>query len=111
MPRSGVAARSITRACATPWRRQLQPPGGNSTSKAAACPDDRAVSLALAHHKCFERGARLNRLQAGLEQCGFLVDARDDVVARIDEEAALFKTRLQSVEARAAFEAFMMRKR
>ena len=37
--------------------------------------------------------------------------SRDDIVARIDEEAALFKTRLQSVEARAAFEAFMMRKR
>jgi enoyl-CoA hydratase/carnithine racemase len=35
----------------------------------------------------------------------------DDVVARIDEEAAVFKTRLQSAEARAAFEAFMMRKR
>jgi enoyl-CoA hydratase/carnithine racemase len=35
----------------------------------------------------------------------------DDIVARIDEEAALFKTRLQSAEARAAFEAFMMRKR
>ena len=37
--------------------------------------------------------------------------SRDDIVARIDEEAALFKTRLQSAEARAAFEAFMMRKR
>jgi enoyl-CoA hydratase/carnithine racemase len=35
----------------------------------------------------------------------------DDIVARIDEEAALFKTRLQSAEARAAFEAFLMRKR
>ena len=35
----------------------------------------------------------------------------DDIVARIDEEAALFKTRLQSAEARAAFEAFMLRKR
>jgi enoyl-CoA hydratase/carnithine racemase len=37
--------------------------------------------------------------------------SRDDIVARIDEEAALFKTRLQSAEARAAFEAFLMRKR
>jgi len=37
--------------------------------------------------------------------------SRDDIVARIDEEAELFKTRLQSAEARAAFEAFMLRKR
>lgn len=37
--------------------------------------------------------------------------APDEIVARIDEEAELFKTRLQSAEARAAFEAFMMRKR
>ncbi len=37
--------------------------------------------------------------------------SRDEIVARIDQEAALFKTRLQSAEARAAFEAFMMRKR
>jgi enoyl-CoA hydratase/carnithine racemase len=35
----------------------------------------------------------------------------DDIVARIDEEAALFKVRLQSAEARAAFEAFLTRKR
>ena len=35
----------------------------------------------------------------------------DEIVARIDEEAELFKTRLQSAEARTAFEAFMMRKR
>jgi enoyl-CoA hydratase/carnithine racemase len=35
----------------------------------------------------------------------------DAIVARIDEEAAVFKTRMQSAEARAAFEAFMMRKR
>jgi len=35
----------------------------------------------------------------------------DEIVARIDEEAELFKTRLQSAEARAAFEAFMTRKR
>jgi len=33
------------------------------------------------------------------------------VVARIDQEAALFKQRLQSGEARAAFEAFLTRKR
>ena len=35
----------------------------------------------------------------------------DEIVARIDEEAELFKTRLQSAEARAAFEAFMTRKK
>ena len=37
--------------------------------------------------------------------------APDEIVARIDAEAELFKDRLQSAEARAAFEAFMMRKR
>lgn len=35
----------------------------------------------------------------------------DEIVARIDEEAELFKARLQSAEARAAFEAFMTRKK
>jgi enoyl-CoA hydratase/carnithine racemase len=35
----------------------------------------------------------------------------DEIVARIDAEAELFKTRLQSAEARAAFEEFMTRKR
>lgn len=35
----------------------------------------------------------------------------DQIVARIDEEAELFGRRLQSAEARAAFEAFMARKR
>jgi enoyl-CoA hydratase/carnithine racemase len=34
----------------------------------------------------------------------------DDIVARIDEEAELFKTRLQSAEARSAFEAFLTRR-
>jgi enoyl-CoA hydratase/carnithine racemase len=37
--------------------------------------------------------------------------APDEIVARIDEEAELFKTRLRSAEARAAFVAFMTRKR
>ena len=35
----------------------------------------------------------------------------DEIVKRIDEEAALFTTRLQSAEARAAFQAFMTRKK
>jgi enoyl-CoA hydratase/carnithine racemase len=37
--------------------------------------------------------------------------APDEVVARIDEEVGLFKQRLQSAEARAAFAAFLTRKR
>jgi enoyl-CoA hydratase/carnithine racemase len=37
--------------------------------------------------------------------------ALDEIIKRIDEEAELFKTRLQSAEARAAFEAFLMRKK
>lgn len=35
----------------------------------------------------------------------------EEIVARIDAEAELFKTRLQSAEARAAFEAFLARKK
>jgi enoyl-CoA hydratase/carnithine racemase len=37
--------------------------------------------------------------------------SHDEIIARIDEEAALFKDRLQSAEARTAFEAFLTRKR
>ena len=37
--------------------------------------------------------------------------APDDIVARIDEEARLFRERLQSAEARSAFDAFLTRKR
>jgi ribosomal protein L16/L10AE len=35
----------------------------------------------------------------------------DEIVVRIDEEAELFTTHLQSAEARAAFEAFLTRKK
>ena len=49
--------------------------------------------------------------QAVLLSRRLLRGTRDDILARIDEEADLFKERLQSAEARAAFEAFMMRKR
>jgi enoyl-CoA hydratase/carnithine racemase len=35
----------------------------------------------------------------------------DEIVARIDKEVELFKQRLHSAEARAAFEAFLSRKR
>jgi len=54
---------------------------------------------------------------AALPQHGVLASRRlmrgspNEIVARIDEEAELFKTRLKSAEARAALEAFMMRKR
>jgi enoyl-CoA hydratase/carnithine racemase len=54
---------------------------------------------------------------AALPQQGVLASRRlmrgapDEIVARIDEEAELFKTRLRSAEAHTAFEAFMMRKR
>jgi enoyl-CoA hydratase/carnithine racemase len=37
--------------------------------------------------------------------------ATAEIISRIDEEAALFTTRLQSPEARSAFEAFLQRKR
>jgi enoyl-CoA hydratase/carnithine racemase len=37
--------------------------------------------------------------------------APDDIVARIDQEALLFRERLQSAEARGAFDAFLTRKR
>jgi enoyl-CoA hydratase/carnithine racemase len=53
---------------------------------------------------------------AGLPPKGVLASRRlmrgspDEIVARIDEEAELFKTRLRSAEARTAFEAFMTRK-
>ena len=54
---------------------------------------------------------------AALPRQGVLVARRllrgspDEIIARIDEEAELFKHRLQSPEARAAFEAFLNRKR
>lgn len=49
--------------------------------------------------------------QAVLASRRLIRGAPDEIVARIDAEAEQFKTRLQSAEARAAFEAFMMRKR
>jgi enoyl-CoA hydratase/carnithine racemase len=49
--------------------------------------------------------------QAVLASRRLIRGAPDEIVARIDKEAELFKTRLQSAEARAAFEAFMTRKR
>ena len=49
--------------------------------------------------------------QAVLATRRLIRGASDEMVARIDEEAEQFKTRLQSSEARAAFEAFMTRKR
>ena len=49
--------------------------------------------------------------QAVLASRRLMRGTTDEIVARIDAEAELFKTRLQSAEARAAFEAFMTRKR
>ncbi len=49
--------------------------------------------------------------QAVLEARQLLRGSREEIVARIDEEAAIYRTRLQSPEARAAFEAFLNRKR
>jgi enoyl-CoA hydratase/carnithine racemase len=49
--------------------------------------------------------------QAVLASRRLMRGAPDEIVARIDEEAELFKTRLRSAEAKAAFEAFMTRKR
>jgi enoyl-CoA hydratase/carnithine racemase len=48
---------------------------------------------------------------AGLVNSVVPPDAVDEIIARIDAEAEAFKVRLQSAEARAAFEAFMTRKR
>jgi enoyl-CoA hydratase/carnithine racemase len=57
------------------------------------------------------------RAIAGLPQAAVLASRRltrgepGELLARIDEEAGLFKQRLQSPEARAAFEAFLARRR
>ena len=60
-----------------------------------------------------------NNVRAVLDYAGLAEDflelrgdgAPDDVIARIDEEAELFKAQLGSPEARAAFEAFLGRKK
>jgi enoyl-CoA hydratase/carnithine racemase len=49
--------------------------------------------------------------QAVLASRRLLRGAPDEIVARIDEEAELFGRRLQSAEARAAFETFLARKK
>jgi enoyl-CoA hydratase/carnithine racemase len=49
--------------------------------------------------------------QAVLASRRLMRGAPDEIVARIDKEAEVFKTRLRSAEARTAFEAFMVRKR
>ena len=60
------------------------------------------------------KAAQRNRRAAAARRAdGAPADARAarEIVARIDEEAELFKARLQSPEAHAAFEAFLNRKR
>jgi enoyl-CoA hydratase/carnithine racemase len=49
--------------------------------------------------------------QAVLAGRALLRGSREEIIARIDEEAAIYKTRLQSPEARAAFEGFLNRTR
>jgi enoyl-CoA hydratase/carnithine racemase len=49
--------------------------------------------------------------QAVLASRRLMRGAPDELIARIDAEAELFKARLQSAEARASFEAFLTRKR
>jgi enoyl-CoA hydratase/carnithine racemase len=49
--------------------------------------------------------------QAVAESRRLMRGSPDDLIKRIDQEAELFKVRLTTPEARAAFEAFLLRKR
>ena len=75
------------------------------------------VNTVVAPEAVEAEAMRAAREIAALPPLGVLASRRllrgkpDDIIARIDEEAELFKTRLQSAEARAAFEAFLTRKR
>ena len=75
------------------------------------------VNIVVAPEAVEAEAMQAARAIASLPPQGVLASRRllrgkpDDIVARIDEEAELFKTRLQSAEARAAFEAFLTRKR
>ena len=75
------------------------------------------VNIVVAPEAVEAEAIKAARAIASLPPQGVLASRRllrgkpDDIVARIDEEAELFKTRLQSTEARAAFEAFLTRKR
>ena len=75
------------------------------------------VNIVVAPEAVEAEAMQAARAIASLPPQGVLASRRllrgkpDDIVARIDEEAELFKTRLQSTEARAAFEAFLTRKR
>jgi enoyl-CoA hydratase/carnithine racemase len=64
--------------------------------------DVEATAIKAAHALPAEAVAASRRLMRG---------PPGEVVARIDEEVRVFKERLQSAEARAAFEAFLTRKR
>ena len=65
--------------CRRSWRRTQADRG---RAEAAV------TRLALARHEGLERGARFGRTQSGLEQFGFLVDARDDLVGRAAHQPA-----------------------
>jgi len=75
------------------------------------------VNIVVAPEAVEAEAMQAARAIASLPPQGVLASRRllrgkpDDIIARIDEEAELFKTRLQSAEARAAFEAFLTRKR
>jgi enoyl-CoA hydratase/carnithine racemase len=87
-------------------------PLGADDAKAAGL-----VNTVIAADAVEAEAVKAAREIAALPQQGVLASRRlmrgapDEIVARIDEEAELFKTRLRSAEARTAFEAFMMRKR
>ncbi|HEY1472451.1 MAG TPA: crotonase/enoyl-CoA hydratase family protein [Pseudolabrys sp.] len=87
-------------------------PLGAEAAKAAGL-----VNTVVASDMVEAEAMKAAREIAALPQQGVLASRRlmrgkpDEIVERIDEEAELFKTRLQSAEARAAFEAFMMRKK
>jgi enoyl-CoA hydratase/carnithine racemase len=75
------------------------------------------VNIVVAPEAVEAEAMQAARAIAALPPQGVLASRRllrgkpDGIVARIDEEAELFKARLQSAEARAAFEAFLTRKR
>jgi enoyl-CoA hydratase/carnithine racemase len=75
------------------------------------------INTVVAPEAVEAEGVKAAREIAALPPQGVLASRRlmrgspDEIVACIDEEAELFKTRLRSAEARAAFEAFLTRKK
>lgn len=75
------------------------------------------VNAVVAPEQVDEEAMKAARTIAALPPEGVAISRRlmkgspDEIVARIDEEAAAFRQRLQSPEARKAFEAFLARKK